>query len=264
MPRGAGVIATHDYISQSGTVTCLAAFLVLERRRSEGEVYCFPLEGRHVPESAQECAARALDEELHLRGLPAAALCAPAFAYVGLPGLHLYVAQQPGPSMHAGGECGTYSRGEFLVRRRRLESSKSPQRDYLETHAFVHADVASLLADGAGAIRARDHLGAPLRLRGICYTSLQSAEVQAALHSALGNFYGRHPHLRPQHAGQAQQPPAAAPGGAHPQAPLQQQYQKHPAQGGAPLAAPAPCPQAVQAPPPAVLGGAPHVAQASS
>jgi hypothetical protein len=211
MPRGAGVIATHDYYDPSDKVTCLAAYFVLERVHGEGERHSFPLEGREGGESAQQCAARALHEELHLRGLPAAALCQPAFAHIELPAAHLFVALQPGAAQHAGGECGTYSRAQFLARRAALQRAKAQGAAglgcHLETLALAHVSVASLLADGAGVIRPRDHAGAPVRLRAFCYAALQDARVQAALREALANFYRRRPHLAPQAAhGAAQQP----------------------------------------------------------
>ena len=222
---GAGIIATHDYINHNDQPTCLAAFFIRERpwdstskRFLPGHVYSFPLEGCSGPaEAPEERAARALHEELHLRGLGAAELRnSTNFVHVKLPPyLHLFIAQQPGKVGHCGGESGTYSREHFRERLAVISSAKNSGAKmwegvnigaHLETSAFVHVNVESLLCTaGGGALAPRDHEGKPLDapLRGVCEKALREDSVQAALQAAVANFRTRHPHLAASASGAA-------------------------------------------------------------
>ena len=221
--KGAGIIATQDYVCSAG-VKCLTAFFICETEYIKGpdggvgsvqRVYCFPLESRSGAETPACAAYRALHEELHLRGVKEATISNPhLFAHLQLPSLHLYVAQQPGSARHAGGECGTYSRAAFQQRRAAITKARAAGEKkwegvdihcHLETYSFVHVAVSSLLVNAEGNIVPRDQNGVylDLRLRKVCYNSLKAAGVQAALRSALANFYARHPHLKPGVGGQA-------------------------------------------------------------
>jgi hypothetical protein len=216
--RGASVLVLHDYADPAtGAPLCLAALLVRDHTRG----FTPPTESPHAGEAPPSTGARALAEELHVRGVSPATLADPSlFHAIDTGAVVVFITRLGAHAPHSPAIPGAaHSRAHFAAQRAAVEAASragarfvdgAALRDYLETTELAHARVEDMLAEagGGGAARfvVRDQRGRPLdALRPMFVKhTLACPAVRRALQEELHAYAARHrPALLPQAAAPA-------------------------------------------------------------